>query len=255
MTDIGDVVTFDFEVRVDNVLTNATVTLTVTLPDGTTTSPSVSSTGTGKYTASYLTTQNGRHTYRWSATGAATAADSGVFWVGAGVTVQMVKDRLDKTLTVDDAEIETMLDAALVEYETWVGPVAGTVVENHNGGGTSLVLRSPQVSAITAATYSDGTTITLTDLDLDTATGIVHWGYGTAGYFTGGNRNVVLTYTVGAVPANHREAIAADVAGYFAATQQGPTGPEDDLGYTAAWRGAPAVMFPRIRALAGPSVA
>lgn len=252
MTDIGDVKTFDFTVEVDGTPTNATVELVVTLPDGTTVEPSVTNPATGVYAADYLTTQNGRHTYTWTASGAATATDSGAFWVGAGVTVDMIKLRLDKTLTVDDAEIEDMLDAALVEYGEYVGPVAGVVTETHNGGAMSLVLRHPHVSEITTAVYSDGTTIDVDDLDLDTTTGIVHWAYNTSGVFTRGIRNVRLTYTVGPVPANHRETIAADVAGYFAATQRAGLPGE---GYEAAQVAAPMVMFPRIRQLAAPSIA
>lgn len=168
------------------------------------------------------------------------------------VTVQMVKDRLDKTLTVDDAEIEDMLEAALAEYAEWVGPWSGAVTEKLDGGGTNLVLRNPAVASITAASYSDGTVIDLADLDLDTSTGIVYWGYGTAGRFTAGARNVLVTYEVGLVPANHRETIAADVAGYFALTQREGIPGE---GYEQAQASTPLVLFPRIRKLTAPSIA
>lgn len=170
------------------------------------------------------------------------------------VTVEMVKDRLNKTLSVDDSEIEAMITAALAEYAEWVGPVSGTVTEKHHGGSSSLILRSAHASSLVSVAYVDGTTVDVDDLDLDTSTGIVYWGYGTAGRFTAGMRNVTVTYQVGAVPANHREVVAADVAGYFEATQLGPVGP-DDGGYGYGNRTAPLVMFPRIRALAGPSVA
>lgn len=170
------------------------------------------------------------------------------------VTLAEVKTALDKTLTVDDSEIQRMIDAAEAEYAEWVGPVEGTVTEKFNGGRTRLILRSRLVTEITEAAYSDGTEIDVADLDLDTATGIVHWGYDTAGLFTSGTRNVSITYTVADLPLNHREAIVADVAGYFAATQRGPVGPDDD-GYASAYAATPTVLFPRIRALAGPSIA
>lgn len=164
-----------------------------------------------------------------------------------------VKARLNKSLTVDDSEIDDMIDAAEAEYAEYVGPLSGEVTETFNGGTDRLVLRAPLVTAITAAAYSDGTAISTDDLVLDTATGIVYWGYGTAGWFTWGTRNVTLTYTVAEVPANHRETIIADVAGYFEATQDGPVGPVDD-GYARGSASTPLVLFPRIRALAPPRV-
>lgn len=168
-----------------------------------------------------------------------------------------VKARLNKALNVDDDEIQDMIDAAEAEYVEWVGPITGSVTETVDGGRASIVLAYPNVSAITTAAYTDGTTIDTDDLVLDTRTGIVHWGYNTAGWFTWGTRNVELTYTVGALPANHREAIIADVAGYFATTQRGGTAAafpgEDSFEQVASV--TPLVLFPRIRALAVPSIA
>jgi hypothetical protein len=250
--DIGDVVTLDFTDSVNGVLTDPTaLTLTITLPDGTTSPVTPSHTSTGVYAGTYVPTMNGLHSYVWQATGVGQSTERGEFWVGTGISVADVKLRLNKTLSVDDSEITSMLDAAFAEYAEHVGPMPGPVTETLSGGGTTLILRSPNVTAITTAAYSDGTTITVDDLVVDN--GIVSWGYGTAGYFTRGIRNVTVTYTVGALPANHREAIIADVAGYFDLTQSGPAGPDD--GYSIAQRGAPLILFPRIRALALPGIA
>lgn len=174
-------------------------------------------------------------------------------------TLQELKARLGKTLSVDDGELLDMLEAAEAEYTELIGPIGETTARFH-GGQTSIILPAG-VTAVTAAAYDDGTEIDLDDLDLDTRTGILHWGYNTAGVFTYGSRNVTLTYTV-ALPANHREAIIADVAGYFAATQRGggsrgtafPSEAAVDA-YDAV--GGPITLFPRIRALAErmPSIA
>lgn len=166
------------------------------------------------------------------------------------VLLAEVKLRLNKTVTADDAEIQAFIDAAEAEYTEWIGPLTGTVTETFDGGGSTLVLRQP-VSAITAAAYDSGATLTYTDLNV--SNGIVRWGYGTTGRFTSGTR-VSITYTVPSLPANHREAIIADVAGYFETTQRGggslrPAFPgEGD--YEAAYASTPQVLFPRIRALA-----
>lgn len=81
--EIGDVAVLNWTVKVGNVLTDATVTLTVTLPDGTSSSPSPTHVSTGTYNYSLALPQNGTYSYRWLATGTASAAESGAFAVGA----------------------------------------------------------------------------------------------------------------------------------------------------------------------------
>ena len=168
----------------------------------------------------------------------------------AVVTVAQVRERLNKTLTVDDGEIADMIDAAEAEYADWVGPLAGRTLR-YNGGGTVLTL-PVNATAVTAVSYTDGTTVNVADFDFDPDTGLLHWGYNTAGYFPAGSRNVLVTFTV-TVPANHLETIVADVAGYFASTQRGSNVGALPGGYEAGYedRSTPVVLFPRIRALAG----
>ena len=177
----------------------------------------------------------------------------------AVVTVAQVRARLNKTLTVDDTEIGEMIDAAEAEYAALVGPITEKTLR-FDGGRASLIL-PVNAATVTAVSYSDGTVVDVADLELDADTGILHWGYDTAGYFTFGARNVSVTFTV-TVPANHKEAIIADVAGYFAATQRGgrtggtafPSEAAVDA-YDAV--GGPIILFPRIRGLAAqyPSIA
>lgn len=170
--------------------------------------------------------------------------------------VASVKLRLNKTTTVDDAELQDKLTAAIGEYEEWVGPTSGPRTQRFSGGGTQIILPR-NVTAVTAVSYTDGTVVPLAGLDFDPKTGILGWGYGTAGRFPAGIRNVIVTFSVD-LPINHRETIAADVAGYFAATQRGGSrGALPGSGYEAAYeeRSTPVVLFPRIRALAVPGVA
>jgi hypothetical protein len=170
------------------------------------------------------------------------------------VTVPQVKARLNKTTIVDDAELGEMIDAAEAAYAEHVRPLPSTLTVRVSGGFGPIILPLG-TTAVTAATYADGTVIDTADFDVDPASGLLHLG---AGYLARGTRNVLLTVTVGDLPAHHREAIIADVAGYFAATQRGNSpGALPDLGYEAAYaeRTTPMVLFPRILALATSSVA
>lgn len=167
------------------------------------------------------------------------------------IDISEVKSRLKLTVDTHDAKLQDMLNAALAAYTRYVAPLPGSVTEVFDGGGTALVLRSADASAVTVASYDDGTTITASDLTVEN--GIVRWGYGTAGRFTYGR--VSITYTVGALDLDHREAILADVAGYFAATQRAGTERVDENGFTAGIFTEPTKLFPRIMALAPPAIA
>lgn len=69
--DLGDRVPLQHKVYSAGALTSATVTLTVTEPDGTTTSPTVTTSSTGVYNAIFgPTDQLGPHSYVWSVSGA-----------------------------------------------------------------------------------------------------------------------------------------------------------------------------------------
>jgi hypothetical protein len=256
--DPGDLWRAVLEVRDGDVLTDADVEVEVTSPSGDVTTPSVTGTSTGVYTADVPLDEPGRWLATWTVSGAVTGVETQSAYVrrlGSNVvSLDDVKARLNKTLNVDNDEIEAMIDAAIAEYEQWVGPVSGTRTDVLDGGGTSLLLSTANPGSLVSLTYADGTAVDTADVTLDTTTGLVFWNYNTAGRFSGGSRFVTVQYTVGPVPANHREAIIADVAGYFEATQRGPAALPGE-GYEAAFNSTPLVLFPRIRALAVPSIA
>lgn len=82
--DIGDAPTLSWTIYSDAAKTipiNATVTLTVKAPDGTTSTPAVSHDGTGQYSATVEMTAAGPWQYRWVATGTVKAADEGLISV------------------------------------------------------------------------------------------------------------------------------------------------------------------------------
>jgi hypothetical protein len=122
--DVGDQVTVTTTVLVANVPTDATVTVTITAPDGTTSAPAVSHTGTGQYAATFTATMAGNYLVHWAAAGAAVGVDEYQLYVQpAGfriVSLRDAKDYLRKTaaFTGDDNELREFIDSAgeVVDY-------------------------------------------------------------------------------------------------------------------------------------------
>jgi hypothetical protein len=80
--DLGDGVNLEHLVyNADRVLTDATVALVVTKPDGTTVSPSVTHPSTGTYRATATTDQTGLWLYVWTVSGAISDVTAGAFVV------------------------------------------------------------------------------------------------------------------------------------------------------------------------------
>jgi hypothetical protein len=77
--DVGDQATLRHEVRVSGVLTDATVVLSVTAPDGTVSTPSVTHASTGVYTAPVPVTQAGPWTYVFTMSGTVIDVAVGTF--------------------------------------------------------------------------------------------------------------------------------------------------------------------------------
>lgn len=123
---VGDVVPLEYRVLVDEVLTDATVALTVTAPDGTTSTPAVTHASTGIYTADASATAEGVWYYRWYASGAATDVTTGQYVVDAltpptYVTLAAVKKAIGLPVddTGDDDTLANALDAICRDIEEW----------------------------------------------------------------------------------------------------------------------------------------
>lgn len=116
--DLGDPVGLSVNIRdALGALANAgAVTLTVTLPDGTTTAPTVTNTATGVYTATYTPTVAGLFGAMWVATGANASAYRDSFTVLATevplLSLDDVKARLNITTTDNDEELRRVIAAA-----------------------------------------------------------------------------------------------------------------------------------------------
>jgi hypothetical protein len=165
--DLGDTYVLAADcVNAAGALANATtVTLVVTLPDGTTApqAPTNPPAVTGKYTHSYVTTVAGRHVARWTFTGGVPQqAYAEVFDVeetAALLSLAAAKKRLKipVTDTSVDEELREMIETATGVCEFYAGAlVRRTVTERHSAsqGTTQLVLRKRPVISITSATES-----------------------------------------------------------------------------------------------------
>lgn len=132
--------------------TAATVTLTITLPDRTTATPLVTSSGTGVYNAQYVTTQAGHHVILWVASDAVfpgAFADSFEVQPSADPTIvslAQAKNILKLTGTTElDADLQSF-NASATEVAEWA---CGAVVtrmhtEVIRASGRALILsRSP----------------------------------------------------------------------------------------------------------------
>lgn len=186
--DLGDTVRLTSDATdPGGTLTNATgATLTITLPDGTTTSPAVTNppAQTGKYTVDYVSVQAGRHLVRWVFTGPASAytdmfdvrpADPPLIF-----SLADARKHVNATVTTHDEELRGWVESTGRAVEFFAGAVARrTVTEVHDDlpqwGARTLALRTtPAISLTTvAAVLTGGTSYDVADLDLDGETGIV----------------------------------------------------------------------------------
>ena len=179
----------------------ATVTLTITLPDGTTTTPSVTNppATTGEYLYDYQTVQAGRHSARWVGTGANPGAHLEVFDVRPAdnpylVSLADVKAQLNMTKPDSDEELRGFIGAATGVIERHLGQavVRRTYTEEHQIGRAALVLNWTPVIAVTALSLVDGTyTWSVNDLHV-TPAGVVTTPHGVDPY-----GHVTVTYTAG----------------------------------------------------------
>jgi hypothetical protein len=191
------------------------VTLTVTLPDGTTdVTPGITSTTTGVYDHDYPTTQAGVHQVRWVATGLNASAFDDVFSVdapagGTFISLAEIKRHLkkDPAKTDDDAELLEFIAAACQMIEDRIGPVTPRAAtqtvwrhHHHHASRRQILLNTHPVVDVTTVTV-DGVTVPEADpvagtdgWVLDAGPGVLahtrHWPWG----------RVEVTYRTGRTP-------------------------------------------------------
>lgn len=178
--DVGDEATVNTELRnIAGTLTDATVSILVTAPDATTSTPSVSSNGgTGLYKASFPVTQVGTYKYKWTASGAVAAVDGGqveVVAVGRVLVAGLDEFRaqLDRADFSDDAELRLYLEAATNQIEWLVGPLSvQTITERTTALAHMSLRRFPVVEIISVKPIYGGVVgdaLNVSDYWLDTS--------------------------------------------------------------------------------------
>lgn len=176
MFDLAEVVPLGVDIKnAAGVAVNAAaVTLTITLPDGTSSSPAPTNPSTGRYEYDYTSTQAGRHIVRWVATNPNTAyTDAFDVREAATQAIISVADakkalKVAATDTTYDEELRNFVDAVTDVVEDIVGSVVRrTVTETHSGprAGSRLLLRRRPIVAITSVTES-GTLLGASDYSL-----------------------------------------------------------------------------------------
>lgn len=185
--DVGDSVPIAWDVRDSaGVLINAsTSVLTITLPDGTATTPTVPAPGvTGQYRVTYVPVQEGRHTWRAVTTGPNTAYQD-VFEVREQASPSLLsladgKAHLNiaSTITTFDDELREFLEGITKIVEQYVGPIVRRTYTRRMPGFTyAVALPHTQVLSITSIMLvMDGTSpVTISDLTINTEAGIVKY--------------------------------------------------------------------------------
>lgn len=218
--------------------TAATATVTITLPDDTTATPTATEPvpDTGMYRADYVTSVPGRHTVRWVFTGPADAyTDSFDVRPLAPPTILSLADakkhlKLPPGRHSKDDEIRGWTESITRGIEGLCGPViVRTVQERHEVSRASTVclLHVPALELVDVTpVLTAGTSYAVADLDLDPATGVVRRLDG--GTLTGPLRFV---YRAGRpiVPANITSAVRI-ILQHLWRTTQGPSRPQPGTG-------------------------
>ena len=253
---LGGIIRLTYAVKNDaQVLINpSTATLTITQPDGTTISPSVTlpPAVTGQLVVDVTPTQAGLHSVHWATTVPTTAEDD-VFVAERAASLLVSVDEAVAHLRAagiitSDADREQLQWLCLVasdavERDLGRKLIRRTVVETYDGDVSGIILRSTPVISITSVTES-GTLLTSSDYVLNGHTGILYRGTTLSGLsWASGRQNIVVTYVVGYAepPRVARDVALATVQELWQSSQQAGHPLLDE---TTGFPVSPVVMVP-----------
>jgi len=234
--ELGQTLVFTVQVVDDNGsaadLGGGNPTCTVTRPDNTTTTATVTKPSTGLYWGSLASSNQ---VGRWRGVFTGTGANSGKLpftdvidvWPADPrliISLADAKAELNHTTDINDDELRLYIAATTEIVEHIVGAVlVSTEVETFNGGKTAVLL-SERATAITSVTVNG---VASTDYTADLDSGIVYSGSTTApSYFSSGRQNVVVTYTTGSssIPPSTIAGARSIAAHLYASSQQSRRG-------------------------------
>ena len=205
--EVGQTLTFTLRVTSDGTTPanlGTTPTCTVTKPDGSTTTATVTNPGTGIYYGQLASSPlAGRYLGKFTGTGANAGAlpytDVIDVWPAdprMAVSLADIKAGLNfpAGVYVNDDELRLYSATATQVIEDIIGPfLAETRTHTFDGGRSSYVLPEVGINAVTSITVN-GATLASTAYAVDTYSGVVD---AYLGAFIWGRKNVVITYTVG----------------------------------------------------------
>lgn len=240
--DLGDVVALGVKITDANGnLANATtVVCTITLPDGSSATPTVVNSATGVYDVDYTPTMYGRYAVRWVATGTNASAYADDFTVRdftelGIVSLDEVKAHLNipTANTTNDEEIRRFMDAASDLAENYVGCILGRksfANEKYSGNTDIIRLRNPRAISITSV-YENGVLLDSVAYVLDptgqrltrVTTGSLS-GPNYFGIWAPGAENIVVSYVAGFVnPPPAAKQGVLEIIRHLWQTQRGPS--------------------------------
>lgn len=270
---VGSIATLTYQTRVGQVLTDAAaVQVELQTPDGTVLGPFTLAAGAvlrdsvGTYRYPFAATLAGRYAAYWTSTGAATGSLQYEFDVAAKFSAGLANLReakayLNKSeqVTVDDAELQTFLDAASEKVTLITGITGGpkTATFPLRYGRGALLLPDGPIASVVSVVDGTGAAVDSGMYAVDLQSGTLQYGanaysgYGGAGFWpssvTFWPSSVTVTYQVTAgVPAPVQMAVL-DLTADMWRSQRGSGGMAYGDPYRAGNAGAADMTGPQPR--------
>lgn len=238
--DLGDTVPIGVAIRnaADALVNPSTIVLTITLPDGTTATPTPVNDSTGLYSVLYVPTQAGRHLVRWVTTTPNTAHTDAFDVSEAAPPLILSLAEAKAALNIrpadtdQDDELRDMLEGLTSVVEKEVGAVVRrtrTSILRPCGDWRLPLPYSPVISATSATLVRDASSVDVTGWYADGS--LLYCG--TTGFFP--YEPFTLTYVVGRpdLPANIRKG-AVEILRLAWASQRASEPPAFLIPYRAA---------------------
>lgn len=202
---------------------------TVTKPDGTITTATVTKPSTGNYQGAYVTTSAGRHRFTFTGSGTNSGAlpwsDVADVWPADPRFIISLADakaalNVPAGARVNDDELRLYIAATTEIIEDIVGAVLSTTRTQTFDGGRNAILLSERATSITSVTVGGTTT---TNYVANLSSGVVYAGATGVDWFTDGKQNVTVAYTTGSSSIDPNVILAAreEVSFLYQLGQQG----------------------------------